>query len=186
MNSAVDEWLTAALSCFPGRRGVGVSQVRVCVGANRIQPVWSETHSARLMADESAAAPLPMRDAVLRTCSVPASCMARRSSTGRRWRCLLFSLSSFIQEAISRASAEAQDSGDTECEDVHLEKILPQVMSNQFARAPSLFLLLALSCILHFLCFLALSCCSTWGHEHMLSTWCEISWCRCILYEYST
>ena len=141
MNSAVDEWLTAALSpAFPVDEASGCRhQVRVCVGANRIQPAWSETHSARLMADESAAAPLPMRDAVLRDLLSSGFVHGTTKLNGQALALSSVLIRSFIQEAISRASAEAQDSGDTECEDVHLEKILPQVMSNQFARAPSLF-----------------------------------------------
>lgn len=91
------------------------------------------------MADESAAAPLPMRDAVLRDLLSSGFVHGTTKLNGQALALSSVLIRSFIQEAISRASAEAQDSGDTECEDVHLEKILPQVMPNQFARAPSLF-----------------------------------------------
>ena len=34
----------------------------------------------------------------------------------------------FIEEAWARAAAEAADSGDNECDETHLEKILPQLL----------------------------------------------------------
>jgi len=77
-------------------------------------------------ADEEAAS-LPLRENILR------DILASGFSHGTKLMPAALGLSSilvraFIEEAVARAAAEAQESGDEEIRDEHLEKILPQLL----------------------------------------------------------
>jgi hypothetical protein len=76
---------------------------------------------------EVAARPLPIRDAVLR------DILASGFSHGTKMAPAALPLSSvliraFVSEAWHRATAEAEESGDTEIKEEHLEKVLPQLL----------------------------------------------------------
>ena len=76
---------------------------------------------------EAGAAPLPMRDNVLR------DILASGFQHGTKIQPAALSLSSvlirsFIEECWHRAAAEAEDAGDAEITEEHLEKILPQLL----------------------------------------------------------
>ena len=82
---------------------------------------------AQTAGSSSSGTPLPIRDAVLK------DILASGASHGTKLMPNALSASSvliraFVEEAIHRAAAEAEESGDTEVTEVHLEKILPQLL----------------------------------------------------------
>ena len=81
----------------------------------------------RAEADNAPGAPLPIRENILR------DILASGAAHGTKPMPQALSLSSvlirsFVEEAWHRAAAEAQDAGDDEITEVHLEKILPQLL----------------------------------------------------------
>ena len=78
--------------------------------------------------DAPEAAPLPIRDNILKEILASGFSHNAKGMMPQAITLSSYLLRAFIEEARCRAAAEAEESGDEEITEEHLEKILPQLL----------------------------------------------------------